>query len=431
MNTLELANNSKNQQFSTALSFKVSGGQRLKGEVPISGAKNSVLKIMAASLLTSEPVVIQNTPQIKDVFVMAEVLRELGVEVVFSGAELFLQAKEPLNYEAPYHLVKQMRASIIVLGPLLARLKQARVAMPGGCNIGLRKIDLHLKGLELLGAEVNAQEGFIEAQVKQLKGKTIKLAFPSVGATENLVMAAVLAEGTTVIENAAREPEIADLANCLNLMGAKINGAGSNVIVINGVKRLGGVNYKVIPDRIEAGTYLLAGAVTQGDVKVTSVKPEHLYMVLKKLKEIGCWLEVGTDSIRLQVKDKLKAVNISTLPYPGFPTDLQAPFMALLTQADGVSMLTENIFENRFNFVSQLKKMQAQVSLNSHHAFVHGPTKLKGATVTAPDLRAGAALVLAALAAAGESCIRDVHHILRGYERLSEKLVALGANINT
>lgn len=428
METLKLANNSKSQQLSARF-FKISGSQRLKGEVPISGAKNSVLKIMAASLLTSEPVVIQNTPQIKDVFVMAEVLRELGVEVIFSGPELFLQAKEPLNYEAPYHLVKQMRASIIVLGPLLARLKQARVAMPGGCNIGLRKIDLHLKGLEHLGAEVKTQEGFIEAQVKQLKGKTIKLAFPSVGATENLVMAAVLAEGTTVIENAAREPEVVDLANCLTLMGAKINGAGSSVIVINGVKKLGGVNYKVIPDRIEAGTYLLAGAITRGDIKVTSVCPEHLYIVLKKLKELGCQLEVGPDSIHLQVKDKLKAVNISTLPYPGFPTDLQAPFMVLLTQADGVSMLTENIFENRFNFVTQLRKMKAQVSLNSHHAFVHGPTILKGKTVTAPDLRAGAALVVAALAAQGESCICDVHHILRGYERLPEKLAAIEAEI--
>lgn len=429
METLKLTDNSKTQQFSAAMFFKINGGHCLKGELPISGAKNSVLKIMAASLLTSEPVVIENTPQIKDVFVMAEVLRQLGVKVVFSGPELFLQAKELLNYEAPYHLVTQMRASIIVLGPLLARLKQARVAMPGGCNIGLRKIDLHLKGLEYLGAEVKAQAGFIEAQAKQLKGKTIKLAFPSVGATENLIMAAVLAEGTTVIENAAQEPEVVDLANCLNLMGAKINGAGSHVIVINGVKKLGGVNYKVIPDRIEAGTYLLAGAVTRGDIKVTSVCPAHLRIVLKKLKELGCQLEVGADSIRLQVKDKLKAVNISTLPYPGFPTDLQAPFMALLTQADGVSMLTENIFENRFNFVTQLRKMQAQIRLNSHHAFVSGPTMLKATTVTAPDLRAGAALVLAALAAKGESCIRDVHHILRGYERLPEKLALLGAEI--
>lgn len=424
MKTANLLNSSINYPF-----FKIKGGVRLIGEVPISGAKNSVLKILAASLLTSEPVIIKNAPNIKDVHVMVEVLKELGVKTYFSGSEIYLEAREPLNFEAPYHLVSKMRASIIVLGPLLARLKQARVAMPGGCNIGLRKIDLHLKGLEDLGVEVNAQEGFIEAKVKRLKGKTVKLAFPSVGATENIMMAATLAEGTTVLENAAREPEIVDLANCLTLMGAKIIGAGSNVIIITGVKKLGGVTYTVIPDRIEAGTYLLAGAITKGDVTVSSVYPEHLYMILKKLKQIGCQLEVGQDSVRLQVKDKLKAVNIATLPYPGFPTDLQAPFMALLTQASKVSMLTENIFENRFNFVTQLRKMGARIKLNSHHAFVYGPTKLKGAQVKAPDLRAGAALVLAGLAAEGEVTVFDAHHIQRGYEHLAEKLTALGANV--
>lgn len=409
--------------------WQITGGQQLTGEVPISGAKNCVLKIMAASLLTSEPVIITNAPHIKDVFVMVEVLKELGVRTDFSGQELILQAKEPLNFEAPYHLVNKMRASIIVLGPLLARLKQARVAMPGGCNIGLRKIDLHLKGLEYLGVEVNAQEGFIEAKTKRLKGKTVRLAFPSVGATENIMMAATLAEGTTVLENAAREPEIVDLAHCLTLMGAKILGAGSNVIVVEGVKKLGGVTYKVIPDRIEAGTYLLAGAITKGDVTVSSVIPEQLYIVLKKLQASGCHLDIGKDKIRLQVKNSLKAVNLSTLPYPGFPTDLQAPFMSFLTQAEGVSMLTENIFENRFNFVTQLRKMGAKIKLNSHHAFVYGNSKLQGANVTAPDLRAGAALVLAALAAQGDSCITDTEHIQRGYERMPEKLKALGATI--
>lgn len=408
----------------------VRGGKPLFGEVKISGAKNSALKIMAASILTSEPVVIGNVPDIRDVSVMSEVLSGLGLDVERTDGSVVLQAKGSIGAEAPYQLVSQMRASIIVLGPLLARLGRARVAMPGGCNIGLRKIDLHIRGLEMLGAKIDVGQASLEARADVLVGANIPLDFPSVGATENIMMAACLARGTTVLDNAAREPEIVDLADCLNRMGAGISGAGTSTMVIEGVDRLHGVSFNIIPDRIEAGTFLVAGAITGGDVTVTSVKPEQMSMIVKKLEQIGYRLDVGDSAINVKGQGPaLRAINISTLPHPGFPTDMQAPFMALLSLADGTSIITENVFENRFSFVRELNRLGGRVNIERHHAVVIGKRAFGAGVVTAPDLRAGAALVVAGLAAGGPVEINDIHHIERGYENFTGRLQALGADI--
>ncbi|MDP1808857.1 MAG: UDP-N-acetylglucosamine 1-carboxyvinyltransferase [Actinomycetota bacterium] len=407
----------------------VRGGNPLVGEVKISGAKNSALKIMAASILTSEPVVIGNVPYIRDVSVMSEVLGELGLSVERTNGSVTLQAKGPIGMEAPYQLVSQMRASIIVLGPLLARLGRARVAMPGGCNIGLRKIDLHIRGLEMLGAKIDVGQASIEARADVLVGANIPLDFPSVGATENIMMAACLARGTTVLDNAAREPEIVDLADCLNQMGACISGAGTSTMIIEGVDRLHGVSFNIIPDRIEAGTFLVAGAITGGDLTVTSVKPEQMGMVLKKLEQIGYKVDVGDSTVNIKGAGGPCGINISTLPHPGFPTDMQASFMSLLSLAEGTSIITENIFENRFSFVQELNHLGGRVNIERHHAVVIGKRTFGAGTVKAPDLRAGAALVVAGLAAGGLVEISDIHHIERGYENFTGRLQVLGADI--
>lgn len=408
----------------------VSGGRRLSGTVSISGAKNSVLKIMAAAILTDEPVILRNVPDISDVQIMVEVLRELGVVVSLStDGVMRIEAGSGLKSKTPFHLVSKMRASVIVLGPLLARLGEAQVAMPGGCNIGSRKIDLHIRGLELMGAEIEPCQGYIEAKTARLTGAEIMLEFPSVGATENILMAAVLAVGTTVIGNAAREPEIIDLAGCLSAMGADITGAGTSYITIRGVPRLHGVDYTVVSDRIEAGTFMVAGAITGGDIFLSGARAEYLGLVIDKLREIGLIINIFPEGIEVKSTGRLSAVNIATLPYCGFPTDLQAPFMALLSLAKGTSIITENVFENRFIYVKELQRLGSKVSIEAHHAIVDGSDRLSGAKVKAPDLRGGAALTVAGLAAEGVTEISDIYHIERGYENFEDKLRMLGARI--
>ncbi|MCL6471240.1 MAG: UDP-N-acetylglucosamine 1-carboxyvinyltransferase [Firmicutes bacterium] len=410
--------------------FVIKGGNRLSGKVTVGGAKNSALKLMAAALLTEETSVLTNVPLITDVTIMVAVLERLGAAVRYIGLDTIeIKPGNSLYAEAPYELVSQMRASIIVLGPLLARLGKARVAMPGGCNIGSRKIDLHIRGLEMLGARFEVGHGFIEATSEKLVGNKIALDYPSVGATENLLMAATLAEGTTVIDNAAREPEIVDLANFLVKMGAKIEGAGTSTIRIEGVGSLSGVEYRVIPDRIEAGTLLVAGAITRGDVVVEGAVHEHLELVISKLRNIGATVDIANGEIRVKGNSRIKPVDIATLPYPGFPTDLQTQFMAILSMADGTSIITENIFENRFMFVGELNRMGGNITTEGRHAIIRGIPRLTGAVVRAPDLRGGAALVVAGLAAEGVTEVLDIYHIDRGYQNFEHKLQALGADI--
>ena len=410
--------------------FIIKGGNRLNGRVKVGGAKNSALKLMAAALLTEETTTLTNVPLIKDVKIMAAVLERLGAAVEYFEPDVVqIKPKYPLYPEAPYELVSQMRASIIVLGPLLARLGKARVAMPGGCNIGSRKIDMHIRGLELLGARFEVGHGFIEAYSEKLVANKISLDYPSVGATENLLMAATLSEGVTVIENVAREPEIVDLAEFLNAMGAKIEGAGSSTIKVEGVDKLHGVEYRVMPDRIEAGTFLVAGAITKGDIFIEDAIPRHLELVVNKLRSIGAIVTPYETGIRVIGSDAIHATDIATLPYPGFPTDLQTQFMALLAIADGTSIITENIFENRFMFVGELNKMGSDVRTEGRHAVIKGIPCLRGANVKAPDLRGGAALVVAGLASEGTTEVSDVYHIDRGYQDFENKLRILGADI--
>lgn len=408
----------------------VNGGKRLFGDIKISGAKNSTLKIMAAALLTDKPVILRNVPDITDVRIMIDVLRELGVEVETVGdGDIHITTSKTLKSRAPYHLVNQMRASVVVLGPLLARLGEAQFAMPGGCNIGSRKIDLHIRGLELMGAEIKIRHGYIEAKADKLSGADIHLAFPSVGATENLMMAAVLAKGKTWIRNAAKEPEILDLAKCLNEMGAKVSGAGTDTIFIHGVSKLHGVDYTIMPDRIETGTYMVAGAITNGEIFLKGARGDHLEIVISKLRQIGLEVNCYSDGIELKSKGKILSTNISTLPYAGFPTDLQAPFMALLSLAKGSSVITENVFENRFVYIDELRTLGSKIDTESHHAIVHGSQSLVGAKVKAPDLRGGAALVIAGLASKGITEISDIFHIDRGYDSMVKKLSSIGADI--
>ncbi|MBK8190556.1 MAG: UDP-N-acetylglucosamine 1-carboxyvinyltransferase [Vampirovibrionales bacterium] len=410
----------------------VTGGRRLHGEIAVSGAKNSVLKLMAASLLTPQPVHLTNVPQLSDVNVMADVLRHLGCRVTQAGAEMWIQADSITCNEAPYELVSRMRASFNVLGPLLGRFGEARVSLPGGCSIGKRGIDLHVMGLQALGADVEIVHGYVEAKASQLRGSEIVLDIPSVGATENIMVSAVLADGATVIANAAQEPEIIDLANFLNTLGADVSGAGTSRIVIQGVSRasLRGGSYTVVPDRIEAMTYLMAAAGAQGDVTLHRVNPAHMQTEIYKLVEMGAEIETPTpNSVRILATRRLMAQNIVTLPYPGFPTDLQAPMMALLTIADGVGVIRETIYENRFRQVGNLKRMGAQIEQDGNVAIVTGAPFLSGAQVRASDLRAGAALVIAALHARGVSEIEGLEHLDRGYETLDAKLQALGADI--
>lgn len=410
----------------------VKGGNRLVGAVKTSGAKNAVLPIIAASILGTTPSHLDEVPMLEDVHTISEVLKCLGLAVECSPEKnvLDIDSTEITSYEAPYELVRTMRASFLVMGPLLARIGKARISMPGGCAIGARPIDIHLKGFEALGVKIEQGHGYIEASAPEgLKGTSIYFDFPSVGATENIMMAASLAEGTTILENAAEEPEIVDLANYLNKMGAKIRGAGTDTIRIEGVDKLHGADYTIIPDRIEAGTYMIAAAMTGGDVIVENVLPEHQKPLIAKLREAGAVVEEDIDKVRVIGKNPLKAVSIKTLPYPGFPTDMQAQMMAMMVIAEGRSKVTETVFENRFMHVVELNRMGAQISTEGRSAVIDGPCKLTGCDVRATDLRAGAAMILAGLVAEGTTRIGDLHHIDRGYENIVAKLKNLGADI--
>jgi len=412
-------------------SIVVRGGRALSGEVRVEGAKNSALKLIAAALLAPGVSRLTNVPDIADVAIMCEVVAGLGARCHRSDHALSIDATDLTESEAPYDLVSRMRASVVVLGPLVARLGNARVAMPGGCNIGSRKVDMHLRGLEELGVTVTLGHGYIHAEAPEggLRGAHVTLDFPSVGATENLLMAAVLATGTTIIENAAREPEIVDLIGFLNGMGARIAGAGTARVEIEGVDALHPAEHRVVGDRIEAGTFLVAGALGGGPVTVRGFDPSHLELVLDKLERAGCIVDPVPDGVTIRREGPARPVDIQTLPYPGFPTDMQAQFMALLSIADGGSIITENVFENRFMFADELARMGADVRIEGHHAVVRGVPQLSGAPVMSTDLRGGAALVLAGLVAEGETVVGDVHHIERGYERFVEKLVSLGADV--
>ena len=411
----------------------IHGGHELHGRVKISGAKNAVLPIIAATLLAQDKqCVLDEVPYLNDVCTFAEVLRQLGAKVDFNRQQhtLFVDSTVLKTVDAPYDLVRKMRASFVIMGPLLARYGKAKISMPGRCAIGTRPIDLHLKGFEALGVEIEIGHGFISATAPNgLKGTSIYLDFPSVGATENIIMAACMAEGQTILENAAQEPEIIDLANFLNIMGAKIRGAGTNVIKITGVPKLIGHNYTIIPDRIEAGTYMVAVAMTGGDIYIENAISEHLKPVIAKLNEAGVKIEEDIDGIRVSCNKRPKAIDIKTLPYPGFPTDMQAQFMAMLTIADGTGLVTETVFENRFMHVDELKRMGACIKVDGRTSIVEGVPSLNGCQVKATDLRAGAAMVLAGLVANGETEVSYIHHIDRGYDNLVEKLCGLGADI--
>lgn len=409
----------------------VKGGNRLVGTVKTSGAKNAVLPIIAASILGTSPSRLDEIPALEDVRTICAVLECLGIKVDASEPHtLKIDSREITSCEAPYELVRSMRASFLVMGPLLARKGYARISQPGGCAIGTRPIDLHLKGFEALGVKIEQGHGYIEASAPEgMTGANIYLDFPSVGATENIMMAAAMANGTTVLENPAEEPEIVDLANYLNQMGARVRGAGTNVIIIEGVSELHGVQHSVIPDRIEAGTYMIAAAMTGGDVIIENVLPEHQKPLIAKLREAGALVEEDIDRIHVVGSGKLKAVDIKTLPYPGFPTDMQAQMMAMLSVAEGRSKITETVFENRFMHVVELNRMGANITTEGRSAVITGPAHLTGCTVRATDLRAGAAMILAGLVAEGATEICDIYHIDRGYEEIAAKLTRLGADI--
>ena len=408
----------------------IEGGSPLSGEVQISGAKNAALPLMCASLLTSEPMRFSNVPHLRDVATMIDLLGRMGVQVSRDdsrGVQMCAERiSEPL---APYDLVKTMRASILVLGPLLARCGEARVSLPGGCAIGLRPVDQHVKGLQRMGADIRVEQGYISARAGRLRGERIVADLVTVTGTENLMMAATLAEGTTVLENAAREPEVADLANCLNAMGAKIRGAGTDIITIEGVERLHGAVHAIMPDRIETGTFLAAAAATGGAVTLRGADGAILDAVLEKLREAGAEVRVEPGVISLAMRRRPKSVNCRTAPYPAFPTDMQAQFMALNCVADGAGVITETIFENRFMHALELQRLGADIAISGNTAIVRGAPRLQGATVMATDLRASASLVIAGLVAEGETTVERVYHLDRGYERIEEKLSQLGARI--
>lgn len=411
--------------------LKVTGGCRLKGEVKASGAKNAALPILAASLLTADDLVLHNVPHLSDIRTMGKLLSGLGmtVERPSDTETVRLNAKSLTTLTAPYELVKTMRASIVTLGPMLTRFGEARVSLPGGCAIGARPVDQHIKGLQTLGAEVVIDHGYVVAKAKRLKGAHIVTDMVTVTGTENLLMAATLAEGTTVIENAAREPEVVDLANCLIAMGAKIRGAGTPVIEVEGVSELHGATHSVLPDRIETGSFLVAALMTRGDVTVTHAAPHTLDIVLEKLREAGATVQTGDDWIRVSIDKRPKAVSVRTVPHPGFPTDMQAQFMALDTIAEGTGRITETIFENRFMHVPELQRLGANITVDGHTAVVTGVEALSGANVMATDLRASASLVIAGLVAKGETIVDRIYHLDRGYDHMEVKLAALGAQI--
>ncbi len=408
----------------------IQGGTKLRGEVRISGAKNAALPIMCASLLTADELHLSNLPDMHDVKTMEKLLAQMGVKISASSQAATFGGAQVGKLEAPYDMVKTMRAAILVLGPLVARFGEARVSLPGGCAIGSRPVDLHIKGLQAMGAEIHIEHGYIHATAKRLKGAHISFDLVSVTGTENLMMAATLADGETVLENAAREPEVVDLANCLIAMGAKIKGAGSDTITISGVTKLHGANHRVMPDRIESGTFLVAAAATGGNITLTEARADILDNVLDKLREAGANIKVATGSISIDMQRRPTAVNLRTAPYPAFPTDMQAQFMALNTIADGSAIVVETIFENRFMHVQELRRLGAQIDVEGNTAIIKGVAQLEGATVMATDLRASASLVIAGLVAQGETIVDRIYHLDRGYEHIEAKLVKLGANIS-
>ena len=410
--------------------LKITGNGPLQGEINISGAKNAALPLIAAALLSSDPLHLTNIPELRDINTMLNLLAHLGCKVDHKGHELTINSDSINCHDAPYDLVKTMRASILVLGPLLARLGEADVSLPGGCAIGSRPVDLHIEGLKAMGAEINIKEGYIKAKSNRLHGARIFFDVVSVTATENLMMAAALADGETVLENAAREPEVTDLANCLNAMGAKIQGAGTSMITIKGVEKLHGTEYKIAPDRIETGTFLVAAATTRGKITLCNTNPAFLDAVIEKLRLAGSEIKTTADTISIDMQGhRPRAVNITTAPYPAFPTDMQAQFVVLNATSYGMATVRETIFENRFMHVPELKRMGAEIELRGNTAIVGGVTQLKGAPVIATDLRASASLVIAGMAAEGETVIDRVYHLDRGYEKIEQKLASLGANI--
>jgi UDP-N-acetylglucosamine 1-carboxyvinyltransferase len=409
--------------------IEVEGGVQLEGEVRISGAKNAALPVMAAAILTGGEHSISNIPQLRDITTMGRLLSHLGLGFHLENGRVILESDRIQSIEAPYDFVKTMRASVLVLGPLLARTGEAKVSLPGGCAIGARPTNLHIMGLTKMGAEVILSDGYIHARAKRLKGATIYFDIPTVTGTENLMMAAVFAEGETVLENAACEPEVLDLANALISMGADIRGAGSPLITVRGVTGLKPLDYKIIPDRIETGTFLAAGAITNGTIKITGTNPDYVDAVMNKLRETGAEITLGDKTLIVKGPERPVAKDVKTMPYPGFPTDMQAQFMALMTIADGTSLITENIFENRFMHVAEMRRMGADISVEGATAKVKGVRRLEGAPVMATDLRASASLVVAALAARGTTVIDRVYHLDRGYEHIEEKLMTLGAKI--
>lgn len=410
----------------------IKGGIPLNGEIRISGAKNAALPILAASLLSGHPVQISNIPHLQDVTTIVSLLGQMGVKITLDErSNIEVEAAKLASFSAPYDLVRTMRASVLVLGPLLSRFGEAEVSLPGGCAIGTRPVDQHLKGLQAMGADIAIENGYIKAKAKRLRGASIVMEMVTVTGTENIMMAAVLAKGQTVIYNAAREPEVEDLANFLNILGAKITGAGTSTIVIDGIDELGGGRYHVLPDRIETGTYLAAAVITSGKIKVKNTRPDLLDSVLLKFEETGAIIDTGPDWIALDMKGKRpRAINISTAPYPAFPTDMQAQMMAVNTVAEGSGIITETVFENRFMHAQELQRMGADITLKGNTAICVGTDKLHGAPVMATDLRASASLVLAGLAASGETSIDRIYHIDRGYECIEEKLAQLGARIH-
>jgi UDP-N-acetylglucosamine 1-carboxyvinyltransferase len=408
----------------------IQGGTTLNGEVSISGAKNAALPILCASLLTAETLKIENVPQLNDVTTMLALLRQMGIDITQDGKQgVELTAASLSNLVAPYEMVKTMRAAILVLGPMLARAGKAMVSLPGGCAIGLRPVDQHIKGLQAMGAEIKIDHGYIHAHVKRLNGARIVMDLVTVTGTENLMMAATLANGITVLENAAREPEVTNLADCLISMGAKIYGAGSDTITIEGVRTLHGATHRVMPDRIETGTFLVAAAASGGEIYLRDTRADILTAVLEKLREAGATIESEQDWISLKMKGVLKSVNLRTAPYPAFPTDMQAQFMALNSVAEGTAIITETIFENRFMHAQELKRMGANIEVEGSVSIVHGVAHLDGTNVMATDLRASASLVLAGLIARGETTIERIYHLDRGYEHIDEKLTRLGAKV--
>jgi UDP-N-acetylglucosamine 1-carboxyvinyltransferase len=409
--------------------LRITGGRPLEGELTVSGAKNAALPIMCASLLSSRPLKLSNVPRLMDVATMAKLLSQMGVEVSRSEENVTLQANSIKDPTASYDLVKTMRASVLVLGPLLARCGRAKVSLPGGCAIGMRPVDQHVKGLQAMGATISVEHGYMHASAERLRGARIVMDLVTVTGTENLMMAAALAEGTTIIENAAREPEVLDLARCLGAMGAKIHGAGSDAIRIEGVASLSGASHRVMPDRIETGTYLAAVAAAGGKVRLTGAEPRSLDATLEKLREAGSTIKVSDSSIEIEMQQRPQAVGIRTAPFPGFATDMQAQFMALATVAAGTALITETIFENRFMHALELQRLGADISIEGNTAVVRGVERLQGATVMATDLRASAGLVIAGLVAEGETVVDRIYHLDRGYEAIEKKLGLLGARI--